>query len=342
MTVVKTLPIPTQLPSFTSGEIGVKVIDTILVVEHAVRRCGKPASSITAEVLEAASNNLHFILASLSNRGVNLWAVDRQLVALVQGQAAYTLPTGTEKLLNVMYRYNDEVTAATKVLSGSSACSVSFASIAEVHTAGFKLLEKFIGRLVVEYSMNGVEWKLYRNYDDIVLDSGWHWLTFDAPINATHIRIRDSEEKSFTLSNIVACGPGRDRSITRINRDTYTDIPDKSTSGIPNSYFFDKQIDSQIVLWPTPSDELAQVVVWRQRRIEDVGSLAHKLEIPERWFEAIIWTLAKNMSFELEGVADTRIELCKMESALAIANAELGESDGAPMYIQPNISGYTA
>lgn len=342
MPIVPTLPLPEPLQNLTSGVIGEEIVETIRVIEHAVRRCGKKPNLITAEDLATAKTNLHFILSSLSNRGVNLWAVDRQAFALVQGQSTYTLPTGTESIIGMVLRTCSRLEPVGSVLSGMSSCSITLSESQYFHTVGFKLPREFKGRLVMEYTQNGQVWEVHRNFDDIELGKGWHWYSFEPAIKALAFRVRDSESNLLEFDDMLLSNSSNDRDMVHYNRDQYISIPDKYRPGVPNSYFLDKQIEAQINIWPVPVEDDAQLLMWRQRRIQDVGALGHKLEIPERWFEAVVWALAKNLCFELEGVADNRIQLCTSEAAKALQDAELGESDQAPMYIQPNIGGYTA
>lgn len=342
MPIVKTLPLPEPLQYLSSGVIGGEVIETISVIEHAVRRCGKKVSSITAEDLETAKSSLHLILSALSNRGVNLWAVDRKAFALVHGQSTYTLPTGTESIVNMVLRTCTRLEPVAQVLSGMSSCSMTLSEAQYFHTVGFKLPVEFDGRMVMEYTVDGTNWEVQTNFNDIELSAGWHWYSFEPAVKALAFRVRDSGSNPLAFDDMVLSNHVSDRDMVRYNRDQYVSIPDKRRLGMPNSYFLDKQIEAQINIWPVPEKEDAQLLMWRQRRIQDVGTLGQRLEIPERWFEAVVWALAKNLCFELEGVAETRLSLCAAQAAESMREAELGESDQAPMYIQPNISGYTA
>ena len=42
--------------------------------------------------------------------------------------------------------------------------------------------------------------------------------------------------------------------MSRISRDTYLNIPTKSTTGRPNQFFLDRQVTSNLKLWPTPEN----------------------------------------------------------------------------------------
>lgn len=339
--ILPTLSLPEPVPEVTSGQLS-HYVDTLTVIEHATRRCGKEAASLTAEQLDTAKSNLHLILSSLSNRGVNLWAVDRQLQPLVQGGAMYVLPEGTEKIVNMVYRTPERIVPDATVFSGLSNCSVSTNTAKRFGMIGFKLPEVFNGRLAFDTVDEDGNWQLYHNFNTIELSSGWHWYVLDHSVESRGFRIRDVDGNQLTVSDMMVCSGANDATLAHLNRDQYTSLPSKDRLGKPNSYYFDKQIQPRLFLWPVPQDDAALLIVWRQRRIQDVGGLTQKLEIPDRWFDAVVWTLAKNLAFELPNISETRMNLCIAQSAASTADAELGESDQAPTYIHPNISGYTA
>lgn len=340
--VVPNIPLPDGNPVYSSGTVGNTVIDTILVVEHACRRCGKSPSLLTPENLDTAKNNLHFLLSALSNRGVNLWAVGEETLSLEAYRGRYTLPVGTENLLNLQYRISSRLAASSTVLTGLPFCQLAFATALQANVFGFKTGSAISGRFTIEYSQNGTVWTEFRQLGTVTFEAGWHWYSMDPALTFLTIRLRDLDDNPLTLADMMTSNGYSDRPLYGYNRDEWTNLPDKTTPGVPAQFYFDKLINPSLILWPVPIDDTARIVMWRQRRIQDVGSLAEKLEIPERWFESIIWSLAKNMAFELEGVTPDRITLCIQQASDALRDAELGESDQGPLRIQPNISGYTA
>src|SRR5512143_3599593 len=88
----------------TSGTVGSTVIDVTTVIEHAVRRCGVPVASLPAESLVSTQENLYLLLTNLANRGINLWCVQKQVLALIPNQKVYNMPVGTVDLLRANYR----------------------------------------------------------------------------------------------------------------------------------------------------------------------------------------------------------------------------------------------
>ena len=133
--------------------------------------------------------------------------------------------------------------------------------------------------------------------------------------------------------------------LARMNRDDYTNLPNKYfQSNRPLQYWFDRQIPSPIMhMWPVPdiSATVMQLVLWVQRYIMDVGSMTQNLEIPQRWYEAIVACLAAKLALEIVEVDPQMIPMLDAKAAQALSIAQAEERDNSPMMISPNISMYT-
>lgn len=339
--VPQTLPLRDSQPVNTSGTVGTTIIDTITVIEHAARRCGVQPTSLTPENLDTGKNNLFFILSRLATRGLNLWAVDQFYLPVIKDKVRYALPPSTEGIVNIMYRRVQRLTALNTVMTNTTFPSLTFSADTKVSVFGFKLPADRSSRYIIEYTTDGSTWVVLQNFDDITLSAGWHWYALDASIVCRGIRLRDSTDTLFSVDDILAANSVQDLPLTRYNRDMYTQLNDKLRSGTPNSYYFEKKIESAITFWPVCQDETSYFVLWRHRAVQDVGSLSDRLEIPDRWFDTIIWLLAKNLAFELPNVTPDRLAVCVTQGDNAENYSELGESDGAPMFIRPNIGHYT-
>ena len=73
----------------------------------------------------------------------------------------------------------------------------------------------------------------------------------------------------------------------------------------------------------------------------DVGTLVQELEVPQRWYEAIVSGLASKMALELIEVNPDIIPMLDQKAASALAIAQSEERDNSPTYLTPNISMYT-
>lgn len=326
--------------ALSSGTVAFTVIDTVKVIEHAVRRAGSSASTLTPEQLDAAYDNLYLILTSMVNRGVNLWCLEEVLLPLYINQAKYALPVGTVSVVEARYRTVQPATATWGTQPTVKATTLSEALTART----FGMLMRVDGtfNFALEYKNSSGAWVKLAEIKAQAKVGEWVWLDIDNPQTSREFRVRELNNLSFFVSDYVLADQYSEQPMMAYNRDDYVGIANKNVAGAPLNYLYEKQITPIMTIWPVPNNTKNVLVVTRQRQVQDVGPLLSKLEIPERWYECIIWMLAKNMAYELPNMTTERITLCTTQAAESLREAELGESDGAPMRILPNISGYTA
>jgi hypothetical protein len=171
------------------------------------------------------------------------------------------------------------------------------------------------------------------------------WYDLDSVVASTWTRVRAT---SGTLNfDAVYWGTNPSQiTLARLNRDDFTNLPNPAfLSDRVLQYWFDRQIPNPIMrLWPLPSGSAltAQMVVWRQRYIMDVGTLTQELEIPQRWYEAVVSGLARKLARELVDVSPDVIPMLDKDAAVALRIAQEEERDNSPTYWAPNIGMYTA
>lgn len=88
----------------TSGTVGLTQYPVNKIIEQSLRRCGVATGAINAEMMQTGRDNLFLMLSAWSNRGINLWRIKRQIVALLDGVKTYTLPVGTVDLVNLNFK----------------------------------------------------------------------------------------------------------------------------------------------------------------------------------------------------------------------------------------------
>jgi hypothetical protein len=129
----------------------------------------------------------------------------------------------------------------------------------------------------------------------------------------------------------------------RMNLDEYNWLPNKSTEGTqPLQYWFDRQRTPKIHVWPVPNSGDHDIVYYRHRQIQDIGSLTQELEIPARWLEAIIWQLSLRLCFEIPGVTPERVQMVSAMADKHMIDTENEETDKSNTYISPEIGVYTS
>jgi hypothetical protein len=86
-----------------------------------------------------------------------------------------------------------------------------------------------------------------------------------------------------------------------MSREEYTMLGNKSSQGVPNSYYYDAQIPNGVLyiyLTPDLISEGYTVHLWRQRLVSDINGPTDNFDFPQEWFQALRWGLAAETSLE--------------------------------------------
>lgn len=324
----------------TSGTVATTRINTATLIDHSMRRCGLFAHNQTPETTELAKNSLYFLLTHYANRGINLWCVDRGVMALEALKKVYSLPPGTLDLLNTNFR--------RPVYPGSIDTAGAMGVISEFESETQLVMMRLISttdqtlNLVIEVSDDGLSWSTHATLDEKVLAAGEaYWIELDHSVSTLFIRVRETVLLALDPLEVLWVSSYTDTPMYRLNRDQYAALPNKEISGsVSHQYWFDRQLTPEVSLWPVPDGDQNCVAYFCHRMVQDVGKLTQELEIPSRWFEATIWQLSLRLAFEIPGVSLERINLVTQMSEKYQFEVENEETDHAGVFLIPNIGGY--
>lgn len=130
----------------------------------------------------------------------------------------------------------------------------------------------------------------------------------------------------------------------KLNRNDYANLPDKVSTGRPTQFWYDKRRTiPQLELWPSPQFQFtfSQITGFVQRQLQDVGAMTDELEVPDRWYLAMVCNLAAQLGRELKEVDETIIPRLDLDAKTYLDDAWTGETDEAEVYLRPNIAPYT-
>lgn len=350
----------------TSGTVGQTIFTTRQVIDHAMRRCKLAAQQITAEHLAIARDVLWLQLSTLNSRGIALWAVAAQLQGLVDSVAQVALSTGTLDVLDANLRTITRLTGTASASTGTAAnafdsslsttCTNSvaagyiqllLATAAALTTCGICPNVSGTWAFTIQTSDDGVTWTTRVTQAATAVVAGT-WLWYDVPgvSSTTYMRIVGGATTTLDVRELVFGNAPSDIPLAPIDRNTYAALPNKSSTGRPTMYWLDRQRNiPQLTVWPTPSSAYVMtslVALYTQRQIQDVGTLAQELEIPQRWYMAIVCELAKHLSLEIKEVDASLVPVLTAIADLEMTKAWDGESDRSPVRLLPNIRAYTA
>ena len=341
------------------------------MIDHGARRCGKLAEELTSEQLVSAKQSLFFLLSHLANIGINYWAINKKVFGLIPDQYEYKLPVGSIDALNVLYRtmnrlqgdysssaggvvanvYDGDILTYCQQTAPNGNISVFYGTNNPVYAGSIGFLPYVANQgtatwsITLEYSLDGITWLTLDDLGTVsVTDSVWVWTDIDPGETVAYYRIRAYNGTTLALRELFIGNNSREIQMSRLNRDDYTNLPNKNfTANQPYQFWFNRTIPQpNIVLWPVPNDPFIQMTVWYSRQIMDVGQLTDELEVPQRWYEAVVFMLAHRMSLELPQVAMDRINYLEKMADRYYNEAEAEERDKSPIYLAPNITPYTA
>ena len=83
-----------------------------------------------------------------------------------------------------------------------------------------------------------------------------------------------------------------DYSLSRISRDSYLGIANKTTTGRPTQFFLDRHITRNLKIWPAPENSTDVIYYDALTRIQDADTAVNTLEVPFRFYPCLTAGLA--------------------------------------------------
>jgi hypothetical protein len=324
-----------------SNTISQTVFNTRKVMENAFRRCKVRAETITAEYVDIANDQLYLLLSDLANMGAPLWCIEKQILPLYDGFGDVTLDTKVVDILNSNFRQLQQVDG-TKTTT-STTRTYQFDGFTFVSTVGIRWGAASVP-VAFERSDDGIVWVTIQTETPVAVAGEWTWYDLESSVAAPYFRVR-ATSGTLVFSQIFLGNTPTEIPLARMNRDDYTNLPNKSfQSNRSLQFWYDRQIPNPIMhLWPVPNSgaTTSQLVIWVQRYIMDVGTMTQELEVPQRWYEAIVSMLAAKLALEIAEVDPSMIPLLDQKANTALYTAQAEERDNSPMMMAPNISQYT-
>jgi hypothetical protein len=348
----------------TSGTVSTTIFTTRKVIDHAFRRCKLSPQLITSEHIETAKDLLWLFLSTLATKGIALWAVEKQIIPLYGYVQDVPLPVGTVDLLNANLRnmdrpggtytssegnadnaFDSDIDTACLQTTPAGWIQVEYENAARL--TGFGILPDATGTwdISIQVSDDGSTWEnAYTNAALEVDEQEWFWVDVQGLYTKSFCRLKANGSTILEVAEFYTGNNPNEIPLALINTDNYDSQPNKAFPGRPTEYRYDKQrVQPVMNLWPAPGPEYTfyQITTRVQRYIQDVGTLTQELDIPQRWFLAIICELGRQLAYEIQEVKADVLPGISMEAETQLKIAWDGESDSSPVQLRINISPYT-
>lgn len=326
-----------------SGTVSTTVFNTRKVIDHAYRRCRIPPEGISSEQISFALDSLYLILSMLANRGLQLWCIESYLMPLYQAQGLMTLPNGVVDILNTNLRTVEVLNTTSTNTTTSTTYQTLFSTATQVTTVGIEWSGASTG-YALETSPDSATWTTVATVaNPNAVANEVTWVDIQGSLATLYFRVR-ATTGTLNQTQVLLANTPNEIPMARLNRDDYVNLPNKAFEGRPLQFWVDRLLNNPVLyLWPVPSAQFvtAQVVVWVKRYIMDVGTMTQEIEVPQRWYDAIVYVLAARLAEETPSVDPQMIAILDQKAQRSLLEAENEERDDSPIYLTPNIAVYT-
>ena len=247
-------------------------------IEEAFERCGLELR--TGYDARTARRSLNLLFADWANRGLNRWTIRQVTQTVASGITEY--PVGE---ISLSVAASGSFTIGETITGGTSSAT---ASVITKPTATSMTITVPSGTFSVSETITG--------------SSSSATTTVSAAVSLT------TAQSTIDILSAVLRRSNEDISISRISRDDYLSIPNKTTTGMPNQYYVDRLITPVMKIWPSPENSTDQIIFDRLVRIDDADASVDTLEIPFRFYPCLTAGLAYYISLKR---APDRVQLLK-------------------------------
>tara|TARA_R110000744_G_scaffold134862_1_gene244127 strand:- start:1253 stop:1921 length:669 start_codon:yes stop_codon:yes gene_type:complete len=166
-----------------------------------------------------------------------------------------------------------------------------------------------------------------------------YWLTTETTLAlSASTRVYVLPAGTLDILDAVVRRGNSDTEMARLSLSDYNSQPNKTTTGLPINFFFDRQATPQIYVWPLPENSTDTIVYWRLSRPEAVTLSQQEADVPFRWNDALCAGLASRISMKIQGVPDTRITILAAQAESSFNYAATEEGEKAALKIIPAVS----
>lgn len=359
----------------TTGTVSTTQFNTGKLIDRAFGRCQVAPQKITPEYISIAQDLLYLLLSTLASKGVALWAVQKVVLPVYDAVQDVLAPLGTVDILNANLRSITQLQLGPGAAYSSTAGgTASFAFDNNLSTSCTQTAPN--GTLQVQYpapgqpvvfgvlpnttatwnvaiqtSNDGINWTtVYSNPALSVVHGQWFWVDVEGIPEAgvSFVQLVAFGGTTLDVTEFVTGAAPQEIPIAKINRDDYSNLPNKWFTGRPLQFWYNKSIPQPtLTLWPAPALQFtfSQIVLYTQRYVQDVGTLTQTVEVPQRWFLAILTRLAKELMLMIPEIAkdmsDTDKPILLQEDKDRWAEGWASETDSSPVMMRPNIRAYT-
>jgi len=125
----------------------------------------------------------------------------------------------------------------------------------------------------------------------------------------------------FEIVDMRITRNSRDMPMIEMSRQEYYALPNKTSQGYPTQWYYDRQRSTgTLYVWPAP-DATAGTLKFTYRRIlMDMDNSTNNLDLPQEWYQAVTYGLAKKLMprYGGAGTPEGQLVLAEAERSYAV------------------------
>lgn len=124
-----------------------------------------------------------------------------------------------------------------------------------------------------------------------------------------------------------------DLQMTEMSREEYFALPNKTNTGYPTQWYYDRQRSSgTLYVWPAPDTTAGTLHFTYRRIIMDIDDGTQDIDLPQEWHEAIVYNLARRFISRygpIDPVTAGDVREIAMSSYSTVKSFDIGEGMGS-------------
>jgi len=279
------------------------------IIRRSLRIVGAFASGETpdAQSVTDAADALNAMFKAWDGSGLHIWTEEEGILWLQPGQSTYIIGGTTTDHAAYGTAYNVPTAGqgfnSTTLLSGAAnlATTISVNSISNITNGdqiGILMDHGLIFWTTVSGAPSGSTVTLANALNDTAA-AGMPVYNYTTAI-IRPLRIVSGRRFAFNTGSVNQI----DTPMISLSRIDYRNMPNKNATGTITQFFYDPRgganAQGVINLWPSTSDALSAFKFTWYRPIQDIGTQGQIPDLPNEWLNAVIWTLADELSLEYD------------------------------------------
>jgi len=139
------------------------------------------------------------------------------------------------------------------------------------------------------------------------------------------------------ILSVVVQRDGTDFALSRLSRDSYLNIPNKTTQSRPNQFFLDRQVTPSLKIWPVPENNTDVIFYNALTRMDDADTYINTVDMPFRFYPCLAAGLAYYIAVKR---APQRVQLLKAMYEEEFERAMTEDRDRASFNVAPRFDYY--